>query len=506
MKRLGVVGIALALSACGENEASRNVSLTALGDCGDVERVVRERLVTQMSAALDTQRELILKRTCVAGKPYPNYGYTEEDSSGVRYYATSAGAPAPAAEGGEPNKGASSYSTTNNQVVGVDEADLLKNDARYFYIVSNGALHVIDAFPPEQATVLAKLPIQGTPLKLFVEAGRAVVFSRATGGKASPSCTYGYDCQLTGEAGPIAVTFVDLAELTAPKVTRTLRLEGSLLAARRIGRQVFISMSFASVTPPKYTTRPNDTPSCADETTTPLINGAFEALRQANVKLIEETPLSSLLPVVRDESSGEDLWGQCGAFYAGTDLDGSQVTSVFSIDLSGDGAFSSSSIIGRPGAVYANGRSLYVAARVATRSPEQTAVHRFSIDGAAVSYAGSARVAGHVLNPFSMDEYEGHLRIATSVGRVPDPNVHSAVTVLDTTRGGLVQTGLVSGIAPTEDIRSVRFVGPRGYLVTFKKTDPLFSLDLSDPRAPRVTGELKIPGFSTYMHPVGADH
>jgi hypothetical protein len=106
-----------------------------------------------------------------------------------------------------------------------------------------------------------------------------------------------------------------------------------------------------------------------------------------------------------------------------------------------------------------------------------------------------------------MDEYYGYLRIATTRGRVPDPKVESAVSILrEDSAGNLVRVGAVEHIAPGEDIRSVRFDEDRGYVVTFKKTDPLFVLDLYDASAPRILGELKIPGFSSYIHRIDANH
>ena len=111
-----------------------------------------------------------------------------------------------------------------------------------------------------------------------------------------------------------------------------------------------------------------------------------------------------------------------------------------------------------------------------------------------------------MLNQFSMDELDGVLRVATSSGWVPDPSVSSNLTTLSERDGALSQLASIGGIAPTEDIRSVRFDGTRGFVVTFKKTDPLFVFDLTEPSAPRKLGELKIPGFSTYMHPLDHDH
>jgi len=106
-----------------------------------------------------------------------------------------------------------------------------------------------------------------------------------------------------------------------------------------------------------------------------------------------------------------------------------------------------------------------------------------------------------------MDEWAGYLRIATTRGKVPDPNVSSSVSILaEGDNGNLVRVGAVDKIAPGEDIRAVRFDDDRGYVVTFKKTDPLFVLDLFQPAKPKILGELEIPGFSTYIHRIDADH
>jgi hypothetical protein len=139
---------------------------------------------------------------------------------------------------------------------------------------------------------------------------------------------------------------------------------------------------------------------------------------------------------------------------------------------------------------------------------EASTIHQFRIGKAAqeTAYVASGIVPGRVLNQFSMDEHDGRLRIATTSGHLPSPDVRSTLTVLERVSSELKVTGQLDNIAPTEDIRSVRFDGDRGYLVTFKKTDPLFVLDLATPEKPKVLGELKIPGFSTYMHRIDRDH
>jgi len=494
MKRL--LAALVVIAGCGSEQAKVSTSLQPLNNCEDVTRTVKDRLIANMESQINENMNAQLKNGAGCKWMYEGDVAYAGALGGVR---NDAQASPPSS-----NSGATSYSTTNNQVLGVDEADFIKNDARYFYVAADGALQIFDAFPPESAHRIARLPLDGDPYKLFVVDGRAVVFSRKAGPYSYRSCTYGYDCELTGEPGPTLVHFVDLSDLTAPAVTRSFEFGGGLLAARRVGRVVYTSVGFGDATVPGLQTWPDNLDYCFEAGETLNIMARWSALKAKNRELIEKADVSALLPVAFDRTSGESFVGQCGGFYAAGS--GASTTSVFAFDLTGEGDVGNASIVSRPGAVFANERSLYLAARLTEGEKEQSAVHRFALDGVKVNYSGSADIDGHVLNQFSMDEFDGHLRVATSVGHVPSPGVHSVVTVLDATGAGLTQSGKVDNIAPTEDIRSVRFVEDRGYLVTFKKTDPLFTVDLSNPKAPRIQGELKIPGFSTYMHPVGKNH
>lgn len=151
---------------------------------------------------------------------------------------------------------------------------------------------------------------------------------------------------------------------------------------------------------------------------------------------------------------------------------------------------------------YLSGTSYYYGSSQAADS----FVHKFNLNGADTSYIGSVTLTGHILNQFSMDESDGVLRVASTKGWVPDPSVISYLTTYGMQAGKLVQLGQVGGIGPQEDIRSVRFDGNRGYVVTFKKTDPLFVFDLTDATKPKEMGELQIPGFSTYMQRLDDTH
>jgi hypothetical protein len=134
--------------------------------------------------------------------------------------------------------------------------------------------------------------------------------------------------------------------------------------------------------------------------------------------------------------------------------------------------------------------------------PVTTDLHAFDTSGATTPYLGSGRVAGRLLNSFSLSEHEGVLRVATTVDSTDGVVAsESAVETLSEDGAGLVSTGRLAGLGTTEQIYAVRFSGDIAYVVTFRRTDPLYAIDLSDPTAPRLLGELKVDGYSAYLHP-----
>ena len=154
--------------------------------------------------------------------------------------------------------------------------------------------------------------------------------------------------------------------------------------------------------------------------------------------------------------------------------------------------------------VYASPTSLYVATQRWDAEGANTSIHRFDTSGPEHTiYAGSGVVPGTLLNQFALSEDKGVLRAASTVGFGRE--AESKVTTLSASGGQLVRRGQVGGLGRGERIYAVRFIGDAGYVVTFRETDPLYTLDLADPAHPVVRGELKIPGYSAYLHPVGDD-
>jgi hypothetical protein len=253
------------------------------------------------------------------------------------------------------------------------------------------------------------------------------------------------------------------------------------------------------------------------------------AWAQQAKQAIRETTLEQWIPVWGEKIDGEIQVQphQCADFYSPTPgMTNYGLTQILGIDMQNGGAASIASILGQASHVYANAESLLLAQPDWTwferdTNSDRTAVHRFAVSAGAerTPYQGSGFVPGVVNDQFSIDERDGVIRIATTRttwnnqngdGVAPDvwvpPTTDNLVSTLRLVGEGLDVVGQTPGLAEGERIFSARFLGDIGYIVTFRQVDPLFAIDLSDPENPKVLGELKIPGFSDYMHPLGDDH
>jgi hypothetical protein len=183
---------------------------------------------------------------------------------------------------------------------------------------------------------------------------------------------------------------------------------------------------------------------------------------------------------------------------------GAGVLTVYTVDLArGLPAVDADAVFTSADTVYASHASLYVATQ-RWEGGGTTSIHRFDTsDPDRTGYLASGAVPGTLLNQFSMSEYEGVLRAATTVGF--GAGAESKVTTMEQRGGHLLRRGQVGGLGLGERIYAVRFIGDVGYVATFRQTDPLYTVDLSDPDRPRVAGELKIAGYSAYLHPVGEE-
>ncbi len=411
---------------------------------------------------------------------------------------------------------AADYSTTNTQVAGVDEADYVKNDGNTIYVLNGQSLVVLDAWPVEELNEIARVALPAEPRRMFLAEDRLIVYLRVGVETGEETCTYGYECRSSSETGGTLVHIYDVSQPALPVLLKEYQFSGSYLASRRIGDAVF------SVVHDRDAAGLPGADLSVDAATPDSLEQQYRNKKAELGELVGSLSDEHFLPWVTERKPGspEATNPACDVALASSASRGSSFVSVVGFDLATLGATSSTLIASKPGFVYASPESLYLAVdgvdgqddTFSSRwsyddvEDDKTTIHKFALTGIDTSYHGSQAIPGHVLNQFSMDEHDDVLRVATSNGWVPSPGVSSNIVTLGERNDQFAVLGELRGLAPTEDIRSVRFDGERGFVVTFKKTDPLFVIGLSDPAEPTVLGELKIPGFSTYMHMLDESH
>ncbi|MDG4827709.1 beta-propeller domain-containing protein [Solwaraspora sp. WMMD1047] len=403
------------------------------------------------------------------------------------------------------------HSGTNNHESGVDEPDLVKTDGRRIVTVTGGTLRVID---PAARRVTGKLALVDQDAwapwaqsQLLLHGDRALVLIPPTygdirrgGQKPGPD---------TEPARPRLV-LVDLAG--PPTIVSDYAIDGDLVDARQVGGTARVVVRSAPRL--EFPHRPND-----DD----------KERLAANRKVIAAAPLEAWLPGYEVTIGGTTRAGHvgCDRLVRPASYSGAALLTVLSFDLAADRATGLAdgdplTVVADGETVYSNGSRLYIAndqrwrvlptllgGRAAPDAKDElTEIHQFDASGPGrPRYLTSASVPGWLVNQYAMSEWDGHLRVATTSGRTwgDEPNSTSSVYVLRADGDTLTETGRVTGLGRGERIYSVRFAGPVGYVVTFRETDPLYTVDLSRPDAPRVTGELKITGYSAYLHPVAGD-
>jgi uncharacterized secreted protein with C-terminal beta-propeller domain len=420
--------------------------------------------------------------------------------------------PAPA-EGrtASPVKGVD-YSGTNVQEEGVDEPDMVKTDGTTLYAVTNGKLSAVDVSDPKPR-LLDSLRLEAGAGELLLHGNRLLVLSN--GGywiEPLPAATRSI---APWQPAKSVLAEVDVSDPKQLRLVRTLTLDGSYVAARLVGRSVRI-VSAAQVPSELPFVQPKDQSEEA----------VGQALKQ-NRSVVATSRAATWLPSYRITRAGakpgrERPLVQCRHVSRPPDFSGFGMLTVLTVDLTkGLEPIHSTSVLTDGRIVYASPESLYVATeRWAGRPlPEQpttdkdgstTAIHKFDIsDPDRTQYRGSGTVSGYLLSQWSLSEYKGVLR-AVSTERPAwwgpgGGETESFLTTLRHRDGALHQVGRIGGLGKGENVYAVRFVGDTGYVVTFRQIDPLHTLDLADPEHPRVLGELKIPGYSAYLHPIGED-
>ncbi len=520
LSRIATGALALALAATACTSADDDPSATPTTDLSSDEIRLTSALVTVDScdALLDRLHAEGAERVGPYG--FGNNGYffgfddaIAEDDDAMEESASfdSADAAAPTAanrtsadEGDAGGGDGENFSGTNNQEADVDEADLVKTDGSRLVVVSGNKLQIIDVTGSEPRLAdTVTLPEEFYGGELFLQGDTALLMT--SGWTAVPFLSTRADTSWYPGSPTGRIMEVDL---NAGEIETTMEFEGSYLSAREVDGTIRIVLTAAE-------NRFNFV--------FPSGPGSEDRAEQANRDLIAESTIDMWLPTYRvtndDGVVTEGPIVECDQVHLPSEFAGFGSLVVLTVDLDGgnDGLELQDSL-----SIFTDAQTVYASTeRLAVATPRwptwdengepveddnyRTAIHTFDIsDPTTTSYNASGSVRGHLLNQFSMSEHEGYLRVATTDGNPWDSRgSESFVTVLSESGSDLVQSGQVGGLGRGEQIFAVRFLGDIGYVVTFEQIDPLYTIDLSDPENPVTRGELKIPGFSSYLHPWG---
>lgn len=414
------------------------------------------------------------------------------------------------------------HSTTNIQEPGVDEPDIVKTDGTHMYIAGYGKVSIVSVAPAPAMAGEIKVPGYVHNL-LLTDDNKLIVFyspDGATLDATAPVVGFVY-LALTG------VMIVDVTDAASPTLLRSVVFEGNTSAVRRIGSMLYVVLDSQAVPQPLLIDAPGvpiepgvDVPVAAPR------NNARTATLPQIIELNPDGSVKSAAPAV-----------------AVTDVlhpdqpRGSGMTLITGLNLADpSGPFTSTGYLGYANVVYASSQTIYITdpqwiggvvvglpgigvsepisgegggsvppvatspgtpIRAVTDGPH-TVIHKFTLAETGIELAASGHISGYLLNQYALSESGDFLRAASSKGW----NLGAEVSVLEQQGSDLAVVGNITDIGAGENLFAARFVGDRGFLVTFLQTDPLFTVDLSDPTAPKLVGELVIPGFSDYLHPV----
>lgn len=443
----------------------------------------------------------------------------------------------------------SDYSKTNVQVAGVDEADIMKTDGNFIYLLDYNDLYIIKAKPAVEASIVTKITFKSRPQEFYISGDRLVVF--------------GYDSQIFNDqtfksfkrqGSYTYLKIFDIADPKNPKQIKDLNIEGSYSNSRLIGDYLyFVTNNYQNY--------------IADEPLLPRILDSgqvlaeqcglsakcyspnifyfdtdynsfnFTSVNAINIKNVSELISGDIYLLSADQNfyvSPNNIYITYTSYLNEYDLERDLTINLLKERLSADNQLKISKIeasesfvlsdVEKKNKVYQliqdyissldKGQKSAVQTEIENalkqelmakaKELEKTMIYKIAFSGSSLNYVATASVPGRVLNQFSLDESNGYLRIATTKSQSwsrfleNSQESFSNVYVLD---DKLKVTGSLENLAVGERIYAVRFMGNRAYLVTYKETDPLLVIDLQTPSTPKLLGELKIPGYSTYLHP-----
>lgn len=390
----------------------------------------------------------------------------------------------------------SDYSMTNVQVDGVDEADMVKTDGEFIYYISNQKIYILSKNLELISTIdnINNEKEKFIPKELYINNDKLIIlgnYSKFSTNNISNKNTeiinidesqeiLTDDVIINSENFAKAMVY-DINKKDSPKLIREVGLDGFYINSRMINDNIYFVSS-------KNILYNNN---LKDEEILPYTE---DSIRDENKKMI----------------SYYDI-----AYFKDVNTYNYMIVGGFNINNSEE--VQTETFFGASDNIYANKENLYITELKIENNMDKTIIYKFKLGENGIILECKGEVEGYLNNQFSMDEYEGNLRVATTISKNEiyydstdttivmgtNQDVSNKLTILD---DNLKEIGKIENMAQDEKIYAVRFIGKIGYIVTFKQTDPLFVIDLSDPTNPIIKGELKIPGYSSYLHPYDDTH
>ncbi len=408
---------------------------------------------------------------------YTQNFWSRSPTAGESYFLAE---PAPAQLGaGDSTRDDISHSTTNIQVEGVDEADTVKNDGRYIYRVTteytysetSNVVYIVKA-DPQDSKVVAKIKLENNtyPAGMYLsgDSNRLVVIASKYQpillevSSTDSAISYAYQTDVS--------TFLyvyDVSDKAYPALVRNFTITGNYFNSRMIGNYVY-----AVVSQPAQ-----------------VLDNAVTLPRICETS-IDEAEVSDVKP--------------SSVYYADTVPSYFTFTTFIGLNIVDSTAEPTNMtlMMGGTSTMYVSTENIYITYPTWSDEGQFTSIYRVRINGSALAFEAEGSVAGYVLNQYAMDEYSGYFRVTTTWQKETTMNYVSVLDMNLTKVGEL----LLPKFEERETIQSTRFIGDKCYVVTFEQKDPFFVIDMADPTQPKVAGQLKIPGYSSYLHPYDENH
>ena len=480
-------------------------------------RVVLDGAAVGTFASLDELKATLIEAAMtrwksLLGTRYPDWGFPVTFRDTMPRVSPNASGAGPVLVAGA----ADSHSGTNNQVEGVDEADLVETDGRFVYVLSGRTLSIVDVRDPA-APKRQSIALEYDPIAMFLSGDRLAILSHEWAYHDSPidlMPAVGARRRMVAGILPVwsspkvRMLEFDVSDPTAPRLARETKIDGRLVEARAIGDRVYVLAASEIDVPSPVATRDGG-------------DLVYETESQYRERL-EKLDWAKLLPKVTRTQDGTtvtgDLVGPTSIYNEDSGSNSLLTVSAFDLESDATGPASSMAILGGSAfpTVYASTKNLYLLSYQwgdwnefgKQTEVSKTLIQKIPLGGSTLEIAASGTVVGNVLNAFSVDEHDDTLRIATTLDDWTTDawRTSNNLYVLAQEGDALNVIGKIENLAPGERIYAARFEGETAYVETFRQIDPLFVIDLRTPTSPKLVGELKVPGFVRYLQQIDANH